>query len=322
MSKYSVGTRHITAKGMVEITRNENEMVTYFLVNDPSNVTTNKLVNLMSNVNKFKKRQGINVGQAIQIMNRARAMKFGVELEVSTSMDREEAARVLQSHGINAVTSRYGSAVSRAWKIQPDGSINGFEVVSPILTDTEELNRVVTILKEELGVATSVKCGLHVHHDVSDLNLYQIKNIYKLYNKYEKNAIASIIDPRRKNNRYCQPIAPIMENVLNASTLNQFKTCVGSRYHTLNQKCYVKYGTVEFRGHGTSLNIDTIISWIELTHKIVETATIISEVGPLQATTNEEALEELQREVGLSNPEIVAKQKRLQNYWAQRQWLA
>lgn len=327
MSKYGVGTRHITAKGIVEITSNENEMVTYFYVNNPSNVITNKLVNLMSNINKFRIRQiakGMNVGQVIEITNRARAMKFGVEIEVQSNMGREEIARIFRSYGINAVTDRYGSAVSRSWKIQNDSSTgsNGLEVVSPILRDTEELKKVVTLLKEECEANTSLKCGIHVHHDVSDLNVSQIKNLYKLYAKYESNAIASIIDPRRKNNRYCMPIASIVDNVLRARTLEGFKNCVSSRYYTVNQKCYVKYGTIEFRGHGTSLNIDTIISWIELTHKIVEAATTVSEVGPLQATTNEGALEELQREVGLSNPEIVAKQKRLQKYWAQRQWLA
>lgn len=327
MSKYGVGSRHITAKGTVEITSNENGMVTYFYVNNPSNVITNKLVNLMSNVNKFRTRQlakGMNVGQAIEIMNRSRAMKFGIEIEVQSNLDRDEIARIFRSYGINAITSRYGSSVSRAWKIQNDTSTgyNGLEVVSPILTDTEELKKVVTLLKEECGANTSVKCGLHVHHDISDLNISQIKNLYKLYAKYESNAIASIIDPRRKNNTYALPISGVVNKVIGARTLSEFKNCVGTRYLTVNQKCYVKYGTIEFRGHGTSLNIDTIISWIELTHKMVETATRISEVGPLQATTDQEALEELQREVGLSNPEIVAKQQRLQKYWAQRQWLA
>ena len=324
--KYAVGTRHITAKGIIEITRNENGMVTYFYVNNPSHVVTNKLVNLMSNINKFKHRQlakGINVTQLFQNMNCLRKLKFGVELEVATTtVTRAKAARVFNEHGINAITSRYGSPVSRSWKIQPDGSINGFEVVSPILTDFEELKKVVYILKNELHVRTSVKCGLHVHHDIKDLSLSQIKILYQLYSKYESNAIASIIDPRRKYNRYCLQIAPVAHNVLNANSIQEFKQCIDSRYYAVNNRCYVKYGTIEFRGHGTSLNIDTIISWIKLTHKMVEASTVLTEVGPLQATNDKEALEELYREIGLTDIDVITKQKRLQKYWSRRQHLA
>jgi len=53
----------------------------------------------------------------------ARDLKFGIELEVATGKSRGEVLEALQEAGINAVADGYGSSVSNAWKVQPDGSI-------------------------------------------------------------------------------------------------------------------------------------------------------------------------------------------------------
>jgi len=230
-----------------------------------------------------------------------RQLKFGIELEVATSKSQEEVVEALQNAGIDTIRAGYGSPTSTSWKVQYDGSINGWEIVSPPLTNTDELEIVCHVLRKELKCRSSVKTGLHIHHDISDLNLEQIKNIYSLYAKYELNAIQSIQSPARQNNTYCRPISTYVNQVLNSNSIEEFKKAVPTRYVTLNNKAYVKYGTIEFRGAQGTVEIDRIKAWIELTHKLVETAAEKTEVKKLyQGRTNEEALEIMFEEFNLS----------------------
>lgn len=249
-----------------------------------------------------------------------RKLKFGIELEVATSKKRYEVINALKNAGINVEAAGYGSSVrENCWKVQPDGSINGWEIVSPPLTDTEELKKVVHVLRKELKVRCNKKTGLHVHHDISDLNLNQIKNLYRLYNKYEANAIYSIINPSRRRSSYCSPISPLMEKIESASTIEDFKNVTHSRYYNLNQKAYIKYGTIEFRHHQGTTNINEILAWIEFTHKLIETAATKTEIKKQlkPGRTNEEALEIMLQEVGLKdNKSVVNQFKRAQKFIA------
>lgn len=231
-----------------------------------------------------------------------RQLKFGVELEVATSKSAKQIREALEEYGIHAVLTSYGTPVNHtAWKIHRDGSLGtGWEIVSPPLTSTEELEKVTHVLRKVLKVRCTSKCGLHIHHDISDLTLKQIKNLYRLYSKYEMNAIQSIQSPSRYNNQYCKPISPILMNILNSETIEDFKYSVASRYYNLNNKAYIKYGTIEFRGAQGTVEIDRILSWLELTHKMIETAVSMTENKPLRSSSNEEALQEMIEELQIS----------------------
>lgn len=248
-----------------------------------------------------------------------RNLKFGIELEVATSKSRGEVIEALSNAGINVQGARYGSAViENVWKVQPDGSINGWEIVSPPLTDLEDLKTVVHVLRKELKVRCNKKTGLHVHHDINDFTLNQIKNLYRLYHKYEPNAIKSIINPSRVSSHYCNPISPLMNKIENASTAEDFRNLTSSRYYNLNHKAYIKYGTIEFRHHQGTTNINEILAWVEFTHKLVETAARKSEIKNLKpGRTHQEALDIMIQEVGLQDNKPVVKQfKKAQNYIA------
>jgi hypothetical protein len=237
-----------------------------------------------------------------------RNLKFGIELEVATKKSREEVVNALVEHGIDAIGSSYGSSVNNTqWKVQYDGSIVGWEIVSPPLTNTEDLEKVAYVLRKVLKVQGSPKCGVHIHHDINDFNIEQIKNIYRLYNKYEKNAIQSIMRKQRINNAYARPITTsILNKVENAETIQDFKESkLGGRYLTLNQQAYIKYGTMEFRHHHGTSDVNEILTWVEITQKIVEAAQNgVRGDQPLQATTYEESLQEMFAEINLDNAKI------------------
>lgn len=55
--RFAVGTIHETPKGMIQITSLENGIVKYFYLDRPNEIISNKLVNLRSNIDKYKERQ-------------------------------------------------------------------------------------------------------------------------------------------------------------------------------------------------------------------------------------------------------------------------
>lgn len=231
--------------------------------------------------------------------------KFGVELEVATSKPAIEILKPLQEAGINIERSHYGSSTKSFWKLHKDGSVNGWEIVSPPLTDTKDLEIVCHVLRKVCKVRSSKKTGLHIHHDVSDFTLPQLQNIYKLFFKYENNAIHSITSPNRFNNIYCENIVPRhMKYILEAKDLEDFTHAIHTRYVTLNNKSYVKYGTIEFRGAQGTVEIDRVLSWIELTNRLVETAKTgefeYDLENPRNLKPKEEALEDLFNELDMN----------------------
>lgn len=55
--RFAVGTIHETSKGMIQIASIENGIVKYFYLDRPNEIISNKLVNLRSNIDKYKERQ-------------------------------------------------------------------------------------------------------------------------------------------------------------------------------------------------------------------------------------------------------------------------
>lgn len=247
-----------------------------------------------------------------------KSRSFGLELEVATSKSLYQVVSALQNAGIKAEAARYGSQVSYdTWKVQDDSSINGWEIVSPPLTDTKDLEVVCHVLRKELRVRSSKKTGLHIHHDVSDLSVSQLKNIYELFYKYERNAIHSITSPHRFNNIYCANLnSSHVNSIRKCETLEDFKFAIRSRYLTLNNRSYVKYGTIEFRGAQGTVEIDRILSWIELTSCLIETAIEKEEIKSLRSgRTNEEALEIMFEELSMNN-ESQKHYRKVQRYFS------
>lgn len=244
--------------------------------------------------------------------------RFGIELEVTTRLSRTEVVNALVESADVKVqeAGNYSATSDSEWSVKYDGSINGWEIVSPPTTETSELKEVCRVLRKELKAKGSPKCGMHIHIDISDLNINQIKNIYNLYFKYEKNAIKSIMRKHRAHNSYCQSITReelIRINQLESlSEFNKFSRH-SSRYKTLNAQAFVKFGTLEFRHHHGTTDINEVLTWLEITQKIVETATKTKDLLKLEnlkATTFEESLEEMLEEIGVEEVNKLARNRR------------
>lgn len=202
-----------------------------------------------------------------------RNFKFGVEIEFLQM--RSDALRTMiesiNDRGVQCSYEGYTHRVMRGWKVVTDSSC-GLEIVSPILYDFEELKVICEELKKANAQVTR-ECGIHVHHDVNDMNVEEIKNVFKFYVKHEDTIDSMLPKSRRANNgRYCGSMKQDIEEIKTVDSVDGIVSAMGTRFKKVNIKSYLTYGTLEFRQHSGSIEFDKISNWVLLTHKIVERA--------------------------------------------------
>ncbi|HKL41509.1 MAG TPA: amidoligase family protein [Clostridia bacterium] len=206
---------------------------------------------------------------------------YGVEIEFteSTSTKRYKLLRKLRNEGLNVSLGGYHhSAPAGAWKIERDSSC-GSEVVSPILKGEqglEELRKVLEVMNE-MDLTVDINCGLHIHHDASDLNLKSFKILTKYYVKYENVFDSLVPRSRRENNNHYSRTMIInnkeqtFEYIDQQNTLQALRDLYNfDRYHKINLEAYLDHGTIEFRQHSGTMNFEKISNWIKLTQAVVE----------------------------------------------------
>ena len=157
------------------------------------------------------------------------------------------------------------------WKREADGSLkdNGMEFTLPVWsTNAEEW------LKELFScfnrVESSPRCSVHIHANVTDFTLSQVKALILLYTVFER--VLYRFSGKRWNSIFCVPVQTwaigINLNHCNMGDLQQ----IFPKYSGLNvfpdQKGRT-LGTVEFRHMAGNKNILYIKTWIDiLTHLV------------------------------------------------------
>jgi len=229
---------------------------------------------------------------------------FGVEMEcIVKAFDRDEVVGVLESEGITARVgiSHIDSPEGHEWLATYDGSLNTIgidsrdyitvEVVSPILKGREgleELQEVTKILNEQLDAKINMSCGLHVHHDITNLDFKRVKRLFKLYALYEPGIDSLLPRSRRKNNsHYAKTLRKkdnhvsfreylnkldeqdTIQEIRNYVMLQDVMDC-RTRYYKLNFEPYEDKGTVEFRQHSGTTDFEKIKNWILLGQAMIQ----------------------------------------------------
>lgn len=158
------------------------------------------------------------------------------------------------------------------WKTTPDGSLrnNGLEFVTiPIKFKylEVELKRLFGSIKHS---DISKRCSIHIHLNVRDFTVAELKTFMLLYLMFEKSLYK--FSGNREDNIFCVPLLYCPTLVADAFTIMDTKVEVCThwyKYFGLNISPIfggesTKLGTVEFRHmHGTT-DIDYILSWISL----------------------------------------------------------
>ena len=202
---------------------------------------------------------------------------FGIEIEAYNA-NRDVVVSALQAEGLNARTSYYNATDANSWLVKTDASIHGhegFEVVSPILTELTDVAKVCRALAT-VNAKVNKSTGLHVHVGASDLKIADWKNMVKRYRDNET-TIDSFMPASRRGHtaRYIGSITGLADYQIDrCSTLQQLATAMRTRYLKLNVESYVKHGTVEFRHHSGTVDYSKISKWVEFCLNFVESSKV------------------------------------------------
>jgi hypothetical protein len=236
--------------------------------------------------------------------NMTHTRTFGCEIEL-VGLTIEAAARALRASGINTfdtetnsfdgVTPDYDDdgcdcsscrgnradpndpRMRTAWKVTYDGSVsNGCEVVSPILSGSEGLESVRKVVRalKAAGARVDNSCGFHVHVNARDLQGPELINAVRRYAQHET-TIDSFMAPRRRESRseWCRSMVELSRTLSGRGDLfvaTNVANLPQTRYYKLNLAAYVKHGTLEFRQHAGTLNLNKMINWIMFCVQFVE----------------------------------------------------
>jgi len=197
-------------------------------------------------------------------------IKFGVEIE-AFGIPAGHLISALKRNNIGVLKIHsHESSDNSVWNVGYDGSIIGsyrFELMSPILYGADgvkELIKVYEILNEFPKFNVNSTCGLHVHFDASKLNGLEIFSIYDRYRKLEKQIDMLIDEDRRGDeNSFTSPLAKIdltryeRNNLKHGGSTYKFvRNC------KLNITSILKHGTLEFRQHEATKDINKVVHWI------------------------------------------------------------
>jgi hypothetical protein len=188
----------------------------------------------------------------------------------------------------------------RKWGCHPhaDGSIRDYGKTCEVSTPPARGDVFVEMMTEvcetlrTMGARANKSCGLHVHVNVKDLTGLQLLGLIRLYAKVEQ-GLYSVVAPSRYRADYCKPwgsdfeFAKVLDlkatvaersdrlDSLLYGTLGEAKKIKANkvkhnvRYHGLNLNSIILYGTLEFRLHHGTTNLQKILNWTAVCQALI-----------------------------------------------------
>lgn len=168
------------------------------------------------------------------------------------------------------------------WEMDRDGSLRGeyaleYKTLFPCSLETawgrlQGWKAMVDNVRAQYKKAFnfSERTSIHVHVDVRDLRLSQIKNIVKLYLIFERSFFDKV-GRHRRHNIFCVPVS---ESVATQRYFIRAENWMRKweKYAALNIAPVRHFGTVEFRAMAGTDNIHLILQWMLLCTSLVEFA--------------------------------------------------
>lgn len=243
-----------------------------------------------------------------------RRRAFGIELEFY-GVNSFELQYTLAEWGIPAKIELYENPHVPHWTIGSDDSIQGedaIELRSPVLTGIEGLSQVkrVLTLLDYVEAKVNDTCGVHAHLFIEDFTGANTLALLRLYAKFES-VIDGLVDVSRRgdNNIHCRSLmrddnlawissldksgnARAVEVVMNYNNLFR------SRKDKVSLCSYLKYGTVEFRHLGATLDINDIQNWLIFTNLLVGR---VKQASISREMSSNPTLSEFLRVLGVTN---------------------
>lgn len=181
-------------------------------------------------------------------------------------------------------TSRSLGDGLESWQVVSEGSVDGYELVlkEPMCGD-----KLYLALHELLGLSRSLdpvrtfteRTSNHIHIDVSDMTYVQFINFLTLSVMFEQ-VLYKYVAPHRSNNHFCwsfldcQSLVDRVKQVNNTArngsprdVMNAFEhhfSAGSTKYSGINLSSVSRYGSLEFRMHEGTMDVNAIIRWINI----------------------------------------------------------
>lgn len=158
----------------------------------------------------------------------------------------------------------------KAWTLLEDGSLrnNGKEFTIPVYNNyaLPYLEDLFFCLKTK---ESSSRCSVHIHVNILDFTLENIKTLILLYIIYEEALYE--YSGKRWNSNYCVPVRTHLNTSLNNIRFDNLFN-IFPKYSGLHFFPDLILGTVEFRHMAGNTNSDYINTWIQIVTSLVQTA--------------------------------------------------
>lgn len=259
------------------------------------------------------KNQKVAETEVQNVVTGRESKRIGIEIEFFNVNYRTVVAAIKRT-GVAISYEGYTHTVMEGWKLVTDASVTptntgtgrGLELVSPPLTIDQmedQLQKVLGALNE-IGAKVNSTCGVHVHHEIDDLTVDNIKNVYNIYSKHQDHINSLMPASRRQSatarHGYCKAITSReLELVNQASSIAEIRYAQDGRYRVINFQSYIKYGTIEFRQHAGSTDFVKLFNWIKITQSLIAQAVAKKTVKPLSESAKKRATEAFNKEVGI-----------------------
>jgi len=223
---------------------------------------------------------------------------YGVEIEIRDWQVRQDGrqyhismlqvARWINSiDGITCHSRGYTHDTTPYWKVVYDTTC-GWEVVSPKLKGFEGLSQIRKVVKKlkAHGAVIDARCGLHVHHDASNLTPNAYVSVGMIYGRLQSAIEKLFLKPERhgsRDNIYCRTLGArrlgTLKKLARLSASPAFVAQAAERefggifrYSTVNYLSYLRHGSIEFRQAHATLNPVEVTAWVVFTQLIVNKA--------------------------------------------------
>ena len=173
----------------------------------------------------------------------------------------------------------FGTATDGAWQLKDDCTLRhdtlaSVELVSPILCGADGLRQLAAVGRalHAVGAAVNRSGGLHVHHDIRDLDVHAMRRLARNYDG-ALDVIEGVLAPSRHHD---SPHAynghwRAQEAAWARATTPHDLACHSYRA-ILNFSCFPQYGTVEFRQHHGTTDARKIAQWVAFGQQLLASA--------------------------------------------------
>jgi len=202
-------------------------------------------------------------------------------------------------------------------EFKSDGSLrdNGVEIVTlPVLG--EDIVLALQELKQVLSTCTSTpycsaRCGLHVHVDMRDCTTEQLLKVLCVYSIMEA-LLLDYCGDNRGDNPYCVPLVDCLaENPVYKHLFYPKKEYIQNglqgtkKYTALNILPLNALGTIEFRLHKGTLDIEEVLQWVNMLLNLVNYAVTtekdVQQITDSVCSDSVQLLKDVFKEVGISS---------------------